>query len=104
MYFIFHLHKYCFSGKLSEPGQADNNLLLNPQTICVINTYKYFNFHLDKVLTGISPAALQTARNYPRASDKLYVVWKSGSDDEHSSIRLPQIGKLLLFLNKPNLL
>jgi hypothetical protein len=40
-----------------------------------------FNFNLDKVLTGISTAALQTANKYIREQNTTDIIWKGGSAD-----------------------
>jgi len=59
------------------------NLGVTDITINAADAYKAtFNFNLDKGLTGISTAALQTARHYGTGSPLLYVIAKGGSDVE----------------------
>lgn len=58
------------------------NLSLADITINTSDKYKaVFSFDLDKGLTGISTAALQTARSHGSYNPTNYVIWKGGSQD-----------------------
>lgn len=66
----------------SYPFEAN----LNVTEIAIDPSGKYnvvFSFDLNRVLTGITTAALQTARSYTWPDHKkTYVIWKGGSADE----------------------
>jgi hypothetical protein len=72
------------SVKVGSSYPFEANLTVNDIAIDPSGKYKAtFNFNLNKVLTGISNAMLQTVGGRAVGGNKmLYIIWKGGSADE----------------------